>query len=181
IGLGETTLFHFFPTWIYDRLNLTHRLADGMAIHFLFMWLFAINGLLYVSYTLWSGEWRYLFPDRNSIREAIQVAMYDLRLSKIHPPQTKYNGAQKIAYTSILLMGIGSLLTGLAIYKPIQVGWLTSLVGGYEMARWLHFWLTMGYVAFFCIHIAQVVKTGWNNFQGMVTGFDIPAKEVPGE
>jgi thiosulfate reductase cytochrome b subunit len=173
VGVGDFTLFHFFPDWFYNGLGFVHRLSEGMSIHFFFMWLFAINGILYVGYTLLSGEWRLLFPDKNSFREAFQVTLYDLGLSKTMPPQLKYNGAQKIAYTAIMFMGFGSLVTGLAIYRPTQVAWLTSLVGGYETARFLHFWLTMGYVGFFAIHIAQVVKTGWNNFRSMVTGWEI--------
>ena len=66
IGWGETTLFHFFPDSFYDKLNIGYRLADGMAWHFLVMWLFALNGILYVLYTAISGEWRYLLPNRHS-------------------------------------------------------------------------------------------------------------------
>jgi thiosulfate reductase cytochrome b subunit len=177
VGFGGVTLFKFFPEWFYRALNMNHRLAEGMAWHFLFMWLFAINGLLYVLYTAFSGEWRYLLPNRHSLREAIQVTLYDLRLSKVHPPPRKFNGAQQIAYTSIILMGAGSLLTGLAIYKPVQFAWLTSLLGGYEWARFIHFWLTGGYVMFFIVHLVQVIKAGWNNFRAMVTGYEIVSVE----
>jgi thiosulfate reductase cytochrome b subunit len=177
VGFGGVTLFKFFPEWFYRALNMNHRLAEGMAWHFLFMWLFAINGLLYVLYTAFSGEWRYLLPNRHSLLEAIQVTLYDLRLSKVHPPPRKFNGAQQIAYTSIILMGAGSLLTGLAIYKPVQFAWLTSLLGGYEWARFIHFWLTVGYVMFFIVHLVQVIKAGWNNFRAMVTGYEIVSVE----
>jgi thiosulfate reductase cytochrome b subunit len=177
VGFGGVTLFKFFPEWFYRALNLDHRLAEGMAWHFFFMWLFAINGLLYVLYTAFSGEWRYLLPNRRSLREAVQVTLYDLRLSKVHPPPRKFNGAQQIAYTSIILMGAGSLLTGLAIYKPVQFAWLTSLLGGYEWARFIHFWLTVGYVMFFVVHLVQVIKAGWNNFRAMVTGYEVVSVE----
>ena len=70
-------------------------------------------------------------------------------------------------------MGLGSLITGLAIYKPTQGHIFTSLLGGYEMAHWMHFWLTMGYVGFFLVHIAQVVRAGWNNFRAMVIGDEL--------
>jgi hypothetical protein len=66
-----------------------------------------------------------------------------------------------------------SVLTGIAIYKPVQFGWLVALFGGYELARIIHFALTVGYCLFFLIHIAQVIKAGWNNFQAMVTGIEI--------
>lgn len=177
VGFGDFTLFKLFPQGFYEALGIPFRLAEGMAWHFFLMWLFAANGLLYVLYTIFSGEWRYLVPNRRSFREAVQVTLHDLHLSKYKPPQTKYNGAQRIAYTAVVLMGAGSLLTGLAIYKPVQFAWLTWLLGGYEWARWEHFWLTVGYVLFFLVHVAQVIKAGWNNFRSMVTGFEVVTVE----
>jgi thiosulfate reductase cytochrome b subunit len=158
---------------------MAYRLADGMSIHFFVMWFFAVNGVLYVLYTILSGEWRELVPNRRSFIEAIQVTLHDLHLRKTAPPQRKYNGAQRIAYTAIIVMGLGSLVSGLAIYKPVQFAWLGALMGGYQGARFVHFWLTVGYVAFFAVHIAQVVRTGWNNFQAMVTGYEL--HEVPND
>jgi cytochrome b subunit of formate dehydrogenase len=77
-------------------------------------------------------------------------------------------------------MGFGSILTGLAIYKPVQLNWLCAAMGGYKMARILHFALTIGYVLFFLIHILQVIRAGWNNFRAMVTGFEVEKiKEEP--
>lgn len=179
VGFGSITIVKFFPDWFYTKFSISSRLAEGMAWHFLFMWFFALNGVAYVLYTAFSGEWRYLLPNRNSFREAIQVTLYDLHLSRVHPPRRKFNGAQQIAYTSIILMGAGSLLTGLAIYKPIQFAWLVMLLGGYPMARFFHFWLTIGYCLFFVVHVGQVVKTGWNNFRAMVTGYEVVnAEEV---
>ncbi len=180
IGLGNVTLFKFFPDGFYKALHLEFRLAEGMAWHFFFMWFFAINGLLYVAYTLYSGYWRDLVPGRHTFREAWQVLLHDLRLSKVEPPRRKFNGAQQTAYTTVILMGGGSLLTGLAIYKPVQFAWLTSLLGGYPMARWEHFWLTIGYVLFFLVHITQVIRAGWNNFRAMVMGYEVvPIEEKP--
>jgi thiosulfate reductase cytochrome b subunit len=79
----------------------------------------------------------------------------------------------------VILMGAGMLLTGLAIYKPTQAHWLTTLLGGYEMARWLHFWVTMSFLAFFVVHIVQVVLAGWNNFRAMVSGREIQQTDSP--
>ena len=157
---------------LWRAFGINNRLAEGMALHFFFMWLFAINGVLYVAYTLISGEWRELVPNRRSFREAWHVLLHDLRIRKEPPPPRKFNGAQQIAYTTVILMGLGSLLTGVAIYRPVQFAWLTSILGGYPMARFLHFWLTVGYVVFFVIHIAQVVRAGWNNFRAMVIGYE---------
>jgi thiosulfate reductase cytochrome b subunit len=179
IGWGQTTLFKFFPQSFYDAFGLTHKLAQGMSWHFMLMWVFFINGLLYVGYTLFSGEWRYLLPNRDSFREAWQVTLHDLGLRKTAPPVRKYNGAQRIAYTAVVLMGLGSLLTGLAIYKPVQFGWLTQGLGGYEAARTEHFVLTIGYVLFFVVHVAQVVRAGWNNFRSMVAGFEVEEVPIP--
>ena len=182
IGWGENTLLRMTVSQeAYRAVGLNHRLARGMGWHFLLMWPFVINGLLYVGYTIVSGEWRYLLPTRRSLGEAWQVLLHDLHLSKQAPPPRKFNGAQQIAYTSILLMGFGSLLTGLAIYKPVQVGWLTAALGGYAQARFFHFWLTVGYVLFFAVHLAQVVRAGWNNFRAMVIGVEVvddPASEA---
>lgn len=173
LKLGSAVLFKFFPTGFYKALNVPFRLGEGMAWHFAFMWLFALNGIFYVLYTLISGEWRYLVPNRHSFKEALQVSLYDLGLSKVHPPPRKFNGAQQIAYTSIVLCGLGSLLTGLAIFRPVQFAWLCNLLGGYEAARLEHFMLTWAYLGFFVIHLIQVLRAGWNNFQAMVTGHEL--------
>ncbi len=176
IGWGSWRI-SLFPAWFNETLGIPFRLAEGMALHFFFMWFFAVNGILYVAYTIISGEWRYLVPDKNSFKEAFQVVLHDLHLSKKEPPKIKYNAAQKIAYTLIIIMGLGSLLTGLAIYKPIQFSWLTWIFGGYEWARWVHFWLTMGYLVFFVIHVVQVAIAGWSNFQAMITGRQLVNQE----
>ncbi len=173
VGWGRTTLLKFFPESFYKAFGVSQKLAQGMNWHFTLMWIFVVNGLLYVCYTLFSGEWRHLLPDRHSLREAVEVTLHDLGLRKGAPPMMKYNGAQKIAYTAVVLMGVGSLLTGLAIYKPVQFAWLTGLLGGYEWAGAEHFILTIGYVGFFLIHVAQVARAGWNNFRSMVAGFEI--------
>jgi thiosulfate reductase cytochrome b subunit len=173
LGFGDKTLIKFFPQSIYDTLHIPFRLAEGMAYHFVFMWLFFLNGLFYVLYTIFSGEWKLLVPNKRSWKEAWFVLLHDLHIRKSAPPQLKYNGAQRIAYTAIILFGIGSILTGLAIYKPAQLNWLCQLFGGYTMARIFHFALTIGYVLFFLIHIIQVILAGWNNFRGIVTGFEV--------
>ena len=182
IGWGSHTLLHMqLSQRAYGLLHLNSRLAQGMAWHFFVMWLFAINGVLYVGYTLISGEWRYLVPNRSSFREAWQVLLHDLHLRKEAPPQGRFNGAQKIAYTMVVVMGLGSLLTGLAIYKPVQVNWLTAAFGGYARARFFHFWLTIGYVLFFLVHVSQVIKAGWNNFRAMVIGVEVVDEPATGE
>src|SRR4051812_7531952 len=148
IRFGGVTIVKFFPDWFYQWFHVGFRLGEGMAWHFTFMWLFALNGLLYVLYTIVSGEWRHLVPDRHTFGEAFQVVLHDLRLLRAPLPRRKFNGAQRLAYTGVIAMGAGSLLTGLAIYKPVQLAWLTWLLGGYQAARLEHFTLTIGYILF---------------------------------
>lgn len=173
VKVGNSVLVKFFPESFYKALHIPFRLSEGMAFHFVFMWLFMINGLLYVTYTIVSGEWRYLVPNKHSFKESWQVILHDLHIRKSAPEQLKYNAAQRVAYTMIIVMGFGSLLTGFAIYKPVQIQWLTNVCGGYEWARAEHFILTVGYVLFFVIHIIQVILAGWNNFRAMVAGFEV--------
>lgn len=178
LGWGNTTLLRFFPDSFYKALHVPQRLAEGMAFHFMFMWLFFLNGLVYLLYTIFSGDWRDLLPNRHSWKEAWLVVLHDLHIRKTAPVQTsKYNAAQRIAYSAIIIMGIGSIITGLAIYKPVQFSWLLWICGGYSFARIIHFVLTLGYVLFFVIHIVQVALAGWNNFRAMVAGFDLEKLE----
>jgi thiosulfate reductase cytochrome b subunit len=178
IQIGNWTVFKFFPDWFNSSLNLEARLATGMAWHFFFMWFFLINGLIYTIYTFVSGEWRDLLPNRRTPRQAWQTVLHDLKIRKEPPEQDgKFNGAQRIAYTGVILMGLGSIITGLAIWKPTQLAWLTNLLGGYQAARLEHFILMIGYVLFFIIHITQVIKAGWNNFRAMVTGYELVRNE----
>ncbi|ADW67722.1 cytochrome b/b6 domain-containing protein [Granulicella tundricola] len=181
VGIGSWTLFRFFPAWFYTNKlwDIRYMPTTGLGYHFFFMWLFGVNGILYVAFLLISKEWKFMVPLKSSLRDAVQVTLVDLHLKKGLPPQTKYNGGQRIAYTSVIFMGLGSLLTGLAIYKPSQLHWLTSALGGYEMARWLHFLLTLGFCGFFLVHVGQVILAGWNNFRAMVSGYEIRRAEEP--
>lgn len=177
IGWGDYTLVAFFPNWFYHLFGLSRRLADGMAWHFTIMWFFILNGLAYVAYTFWSGEWRHLVPNRHSFGDAFQVVLHDLGLRKEPLPPSKFNAAQKFAYTGVICMGAASVFTGLAIYKPTQLAWLVSCFGGYQLTRAIHFYLTIGYVLFVFVHLAQVVRAGWNNFRAMVTGYELETIE----
>lgn len=178
ITAGDKVIFKFYPESVYKALNIPYRLAEGMSWHFVFMWLFFLNGLLYFIYIIVSGEWRQLFPKLSSFRDAWFVLLHDLRIRKSKPEQGKYNGAQRVAYTLIVLLGFGSLVSGLVLYKPVQFTWLTSLLGGYESARLLHFVITILFVLFFIVHILQVAIAGWNNFRSMITGWEIAGKKT---
>ena len=173
LGWGDKTILKFFPQTFYDALKVPFRLADGMSLHFFFMWFFTINGIIYFLYLLFSKEWKLIVPDKHSWKEAWQVLLHDLHIKRGLPPQKKYNAAQRIAYTGVIIMGFLMILTGLAIYKPVQLNWLCALLGGYEWARAEHFIITILFVLFFVVHLLQVIIAGWNIFRGMVTGFEV--------
>lgn len=177
IKIGNTVLFHFFPKEFFTALGIPYRLAEGMNLHFFFMWFFAINGFLYVLYLIFSKEYKFLLPEKKSFKQAFQVVLYDLKIRKTKPEQTKYNGAQRIAYTLVIIMGMGSLLTGLAIYKPVQLSGLTYILGGYANARIIHFILTLLFCLFFLVHVLQVILAGWQNFISMIRGFEVKRKK----
>ncbi len=173
LGWGDKTILKFFPDSIYKALHIPFRLAEGMSLHFFFMWFFAINGIIYFFYLLFSKEWKLIFPNKQSLKEAWLVILHDLHIKKGLPPQKKYNAAQRIAYTGIIVLGFGIIVTGLAIYKPVQLHWLCYILGGYEWARIEHFIITILFTLFFIVHILQVILAGWKNFSSMITGFEV--------
>ena len=179
LGFGSLTLVRIFPESVWNALHIPWHVTQGMGDHFFFMWLFALNGVAYVLYSAISGEWRFLIPRRGSLREALQVMLASLHLRRSLPLKKKYNGAQRIAYSTVIAMGAGSLITGLAIFKPTQLHYLTTMLGGYEWARWEHFWLTVGFCLFFLVHVVQVAFAGWNNFRSMVSGYEIRPANQP--
>lgn len=163
----------FISDKVFVFLGLDHKLSDGMFLHFTLSWIFVLNGFFYLLYLVFSGEWRELVPNVSSFKDALLVTLHDLGIRKDLPPQGKFNGAQKIAYSSILLLGFVATASGFAIYKPEQLSWLTSLFFGYEGARLVHFISMILFCAFFVVHVAQVVRAGFNNFQSMITGYEV--------
>ena len=83
-----------------------------------------------------------------------------------------YNSLQKLAYTSTILLGALSTVTGLILYKSAQLSFLIPLLGGYRFVRILHFLSLAGFAAFVPGHLVMVVVHGWNNFQSMLTGWN---------
>jgi thiosulfate reductase cytochrome b subunit len=173
IGFGDKTLLKFFPDSFNKALNIPFRLAEGMNLHFFFMWFFTINGIVYFLYLLFSKEYKLIFPNKHSLKEAWLVVLHDLHIKKGLPPQKKYNAAQRIAYTGIIILGFFIIVTGLAVYKPAQLYWLCAMLGGYEWARIEHFVITILFMLFFLVHVLQVILAGWNNFRSIITGFEV--------
>ena len=105
-------------------LTLGGWLAGARHWHFAFAWLFILNALAYLVYFGWSGEWRErLFFPRRDARHAWLTLLHDLRLRRGPlPPHGLYNGMQRLTYTGVLALGILAVLSGLALYKPVQLG-----------------------------------------------------------
>jgi len=162
------------PDKVSEKFGIAFHLAEGMGWHFFIMRPFFINGLIYFLYLIISGEWKDRFPGPKAFKNAILITLHDLKIIKTAPPiRGKYNDAQRVAYSAVLFMGLGSILTGLAIYKPVQLGRLTAILGGYKAARLEHFVLMNLFILFFFIHIIQVIRAGWNNLRSMIAGFEI--------
>src|SRR5260221_2624610 len=87
VGFGSWTLFRLFPSWFYNNLHLKFQLGKGLGYHFFFMWFFALNGMAYVLYTIFSGEWREVLPTRHSLVGAHAVTLPALGVSEAHTPQ----------------------------------------------------------------------------------------------
>ncbi len=155
-----------FPEW--SRLG--GWLAGGLNWHFMLMWPLIAVGFTYVVYLLLSGEWRKVLFRPRDVRPAIQMAKYYLRLRRDHPPQGKHNALQKQAYTSILLLGMLSVSSGFAIWKPVQLSWLVAILGGFQAARYWHFWTVWLFVGFTIVHVVLVFVADLASLRGMITG-----------
>jgi len=140
--------------------------------HFFGMWLFVLNGVAWVAYNVLSrhGRQTTLFGPKDA-SGVVPMIQYYARIRREHPPAGKYNPLQKLAYTSIPLAALGSLLSGMSLYWPVQFGALASLFGGYEAARVWHFAFTGAFVFFLAGHLLMVAIAGWSNFVSMFTGW----------
>jgi thiosulfate reductase cytochrome b subunit len=171
IRIGGFTLITFFPNWFYEALGVKSRLAEGMSWHFAGVWGYAIVGVVYTVCLLTTGRIKNLFPKPRHIGQSFLVVLHEMGLRKAVPAnEGLYNAAQRLAYFTAWVLGILLVLTGIAIYKPIQLNWLAAIFGGYEFARLIHFSCTVLIVAFFVVHILQVIKAGWRVFLGVVIG-----------
>jgi thiosulfate reductase cytochrome b subunit len=155
-----------FPQWA----RLGGWLGGGINWHFALAWPFVLTGLVYFVYLAVSGEWRALLFRPRDVRAAWQMQLYYLRLRREHPPQGKHNALQKGAYSFIVLLGVLSVLSGFAIYKPVQLGWLVALFGGYELARYWHFWAVWLFVGFSVVHVIMVFAVDPASLRAIITG-----------
>jgi thiosulfate reductase cytochrome b subunit len=134
-------------------------LAGARHWHFAFAWLFVANAAVYFAYLFASGEWRRrLFFPRRDARNAWGTLLHDLHLRKEAPPRIGlYNGMQRLAYSGVLAMTPLAVLSGLAMYKPVQLPRLTTILGGYDVARAIHLLVLAALALFTVVHVVQVL------------------------
>jgi thiosulfate reductase cytochrome b subunit len=147
---NASPLFRFeFP----PAISLGDGLADGLLWHFAAMWLFVVNGFVYVTLGLATGRFRRkLLPVRLAdVAHDIGAALTG-KLS--HDDLSVYNAVQRLLYIGVILAGLLAVVSGLSIWKPVQVQELTTVFGGYDAARYVHFVAMAVIAAFLVIHIS---------------------------
>ena len=142
-----------FP-FSFPRSALGGWLAGGLLWHFAAMWLLIVNGLVYVTLGLATGRFRRkLLPIRpGEVAHDVGAALTG-RLR--HDDLSRYNAVQKLLYVGILLTGVVIVASGFAIWKPVQLRALAALFGGYEAARYVHFFAMAAIVLFLTIHVVM--------------------------
>jgi thiosulfate reductase cytochrome b subunit len=147
---NASPLFSFsFPRTI----TIGGWLAGALLWHFAAMWVLVINGIVYVALGIASGRFRRkLLPIRP--REVMADLTAALRGKLAHDDLSVYNAVQKVLYLGVILAGIVIVLSGLSIWKPVQLQWLTALFGGYDAARFVHFFAMAAIVGFLLVHVA---------------------------
>jgi thiosulfate reductase cytochrome b subunit len=140
--------FIYFPS----QFALGEWLAGALLWHFAAMWLLAVNGVVYVALGIATGRFRRkLLPIR--LRDVIHDAGAALRGKLSHDDLAVYNAVQRLLYLGVILAGVVIVLSGLSIWKPVQLKYLTTFFGGYDIARYVHFFAMTAIVAFLAIHI----------------------------
>jgi thiosulfate reductase cytochrome b subunit len=162
---NASPLFGFtFP----GSVTLGGWLAGALLWHFAAMWLLAINGIVYVALGLITGRFRIkLLPIRPG--EVVTDIKAALAFKLAHDDLSKYNAVQRLLYLGVILTGVVIVLSGLSIWKPIQLQWLTALFGGYDVARYVHFFAMAAIVGFLVVHVLLAVLVP-KSLRAMVIG-----------
>ena len=154
------------PAW----LTFGGWLAGARHWHFAAMWILVGNGLVYLCFIYLHGEWRDLVPRRGVTRDVLEMLRFYLAVRKDHPRQGKHNALQRLAYFSMPLVGVVAVLTGIAIWKPVQLAPLTGLFGGYAWARYWHFLAMFALVVLSVGHVFMVFAVDPYSLRAMLTG-----------
>ena len=159
-------LFDFleFPS----QIALGNWLAGALMWHFAAMWVLVINGIVYVTLGIMTGRFRRkLFPIRP--REVAGDFVAALHGNLSHDDLARYNAVQKLLYVGVILAGVVIVLSGLSIWKPVQLQWLTALFGGYSIARYVHFFAMASIVGFLTVHIVLALLVP-KSLRAMIVG-----------
>jgi thiosulfate reductase cytochrome b subunit len=149
-------------------ITLGGWLGGAIQWHFAAMWVLAINGLVYLALGFITGRFRRkLWPITPSAVFADVKAALTFKLA--HEDLSHYNAVQKLLYTGVILSGVIVVLSGLAIWKPVQFQELTTLFGGYSFARYVHFFAMAAIVGFLIVHVALALLVP-KSLRAMVTG-----------
>jgi thiosulfate reductase cytochrome b subunit len=162
--------YPFEGTKIPDWLTFGGWLAGARHWHFAAMWLLVANGLVYLGFIYLHGEWRDLVPRRGVVRDAWEMVKFYLALRRDHPHQGKHNALQRTAYFAMPWVGVAAVVSGLAIWKPVQLAPLTHLLGGFVWARYLHFLAMLALVVLTAGHVFMVFAVDPYALRAMVTG-----------
>ena len=147
---NASPLFDFLK--FSKSITLGDWLGGALLWHFAAMWLLMVNGLAYLAVGLATGRFRKkLLPiTPTGVVSDVKAA---LTFKLAHDDLTKYNYVQKLLYAGIIAVGIVIVLSGLSIWKPVQLYWLSALFGGYDVARYVHFICMSLIVAFLAVHV----------------------------
>ena len=135
------------------------------------MWIYLASGLLYVGYQIFSGNYRQVLFAPRDVPGVWPVVRHYFFFGSKPALREPYNQLQKFAYTVAIGLGVLSVLTGFAIWKPVQFSWLAWMMGGFHWARLWHFLIMWALIAFAFGHLIMVILHGWNNFLSMLTGW----------
>jgi thiosulfate reductase cytochrome b subunit len=156
--------------WLHfpDALTIGHWAQHGLQWHFFGMWVLAINGIAYFTYGLATGRFRrMLLPIRS--RELVATIRDALHLRLAHDDPTKYNTVQKLLYVGVLTAGVMIVISGLAIWKPVQFSELLALFGSFQNARLVHFLCMTAIVLFLVVHVTLALLVP-HTLVAMITG-----------
>jgi thiosulfate reductase cytochrome b subunit len=168
---GETfCCYPFEHRPIPAKLTFGGWLAGARNWHFAMMWVLVLNGLVYLAFIYLHGEWRELVPRRGILRDSWEMVKFYAGRRKDHPRQGKNNALQRTAYFAMPIVGAVAVITGLAIWKPVQLAWLTNAMGGYVWARYWHFWAMLLLVALTVGHVFMVFTVDPYSIPSMITG-----------
>ncbi len=159
INLGAD--YRVFVQGLTKTFGIGEWLAGALRWHFALMWPYTINGLIFLLLLLLTEEGRHYRIRQGDFSGAKEMLLHPIKTFHHPPGEGKFNPIQKLAYNTVILAGVMSVLTGLAILKPVQFKWLTRLFGGYQPSRFLHFLVMLFLVIFMIGHFLMVISHGW--------------------